>query len=238
MRKNRMMRLASVLLVCVLLSTSVISGTFAKYVTTASGTDTARIAKWGVTITANGDTFSYEYAQDDTSYTITSGKTVAIGTTAESDPIKDVVAPGTKGDMVKMTLSGTPEVAVRVNYTGSFDISRNWQDKNDKFYCPLIITISKGETKNIVNGAEYTSEVDFEKAVNDAIKINYQAVYEPNIALSSKGDDSLSIHWEWPFSTSEDNDVKDTYLGNQAAQEGADAITVTVAVTTTVTQID
>jgi hypothetical protein len=47
MKKNKMMRLASLLLVCVLLTTSVISGTFAKYTTSYTANDTARVAKWG-----------------------------------------------------------------------------------------------------------------------------------------------------------------------------------------------
>ena len=47
MKKNKMMRLAAVLLVCVLLTTSVISGTFAKYTSTYSAQDNARVAKWG-----------------------------------------------------------------------------------------------------------------------------------------------------------------------------------------------
>ena len=47
MKKNRMMRLASILLVCVLLTTSVISGTFAKYTTSVSSEDKARVAYWG-----------------------------------------------------------------------------------------------------------------------------------------------------------------------------------------------
>ena len=52
MKRNKMMRIASVLLVAVLLSTCVISGTFAKYTTSNSATDSARVAKWGVIITA------------------------------------------------------------------------------------------------------------------------------------------------------------------------------------------
>ena len=47
MKKNRMMRLAAFLLVCVLLTTSVISGTYAKYVSTTTDSDSARVAKWG-----------------------------------------------------------------------------------------------------------------------------------------------------------------------------------------------
>ena len=47
MKKNRMLRLASALLILTLLTTSVIGGTFAKYVSTGSVSDTARVAKWG-----------------------------------------------------------------------------------------------------------------------------------------------------------------------------------------------
>ena len=53
MKKNVMMRLACFLLVAVLISTSAISGTYAKYVTEGSSKDTARVAKWGVTVSAD-----------------------------------------------------------------------------------------------------------------------------------------------------------------------------------------
>ena len=65
MKKNTMMRVASALLVAVLLSTCAISGTFAKYVTTASGSDTARVAKWDVQISGIADgLFAKTYAKD------------------------------------------------------------------------------------------------------------------------------------------------------------------------------
>lgn len=53
MKKNKMMRLASCLLVAILLTTSVISGTFAKYTTSSTGTDSARVATWGFQDTAS-----------------------------------------------------------------------------------------------------------------------------------------------------------------------------------------
>ena len=58
MRKNKMMRTASGLLVATLLTTSVISGTFAKYTTEETGSDSARVAKFGVEITARGTMFA------------------------------------------------------------------------------------------------------------------------------------------------------------------------------------
>lgn len=57
MEKNRMMRLASALLILTLLTTCMISGTFAKYTTQATGEDTARVAKWGVTVNVTSDLF-------------------------------------------------------------------------------------------------------------------------------------------------------------------------------------
>ena len=114
MKKNRMMRAASFLLVAVLLTTSVISGTFAKYVTTATGSDSARVAKWGVTITANGEMFKTNY--DNT----------AISAVAE----EDIVAPGTTGSLVAMTLSGAPEVKVEVKYESELTLT-GWSHTGD-----------------------------------------------------------------------------------------------------------
>ena len=54
MKKNKLMRAASILLVATLISTCAISGTFAKYVTTGSATNTARVAKWGVELSSTG----------------------------------------------------------------------------------------------------------------------------------------------------------------------------------------
>ena len=48
--------------------------------------------------------------------------------------------------------------------------------------------------------------------------------------------DFVDVEWEWKFSTSEANDVKDTALGNAAANGNAPTVTLTVK--TIVTQID
>ena len=54
MKKNRFIKLASGLLVLCLMTTCVIGATLAKYTTAGSGADTARVAKWGVTVSASG----------------------------------------------------------------------------------------------------------------------------------------------------------------------------------------
>lgn len=218
MKKNTMMRIASVLLVVVLLTTSVISGTFAKYVTSGTGSDTARVAKFGVAITANGTTFATRY--NDTPD--------AAGTKVHSED--KVVAPGTSNAMASMTLSGTPEVAVKVNYTADFDLSDNWT-VDGAYYCPLIIDVEG--TK--VNGTNYTSVADFEAAV-EALINGWTKTYDAGTSLDHQAADSVSVSWEWPFSTGDANDAKDTWLGNQAA--AGNPATVSLTITTTVTQID
>jgi hypothetical protein len=67
MKKNKMMRLASALLVLTLLTTSLISGTLAKYTTSGNASDTARVAKFGVVINTSGSLFSDAYVKKEES---------------------------------------------------------------------------------------------------------------------------------------------------------------------------
>lgn len=64
--------------------------------------------------------------------------------------------------------------------------------------------------------------------------------YPANTDLSQSGSKGVAISWEWPFEDTatgaKQTDVKDTYLGDQAA--AGKAATVGIVVATTVTQID
>ncbi len=130
MKKNKMMRIASVLLVAVLISTCAISGTFAKYVTKAEGTDTARVAKWGILLTMEGDDmFAPEYKADDKTFKGSTDNqdpilSVRVDEAATEEDITDLVAPGTTNNGFKATITGKPEVAVR--YT--LHIDEDWTD--------------------------------------------------------------------------------------------------------------
>ena len=109
MKKNRMMRLASILLVCVLLTTSVISGTFAKYTTQDSASDSARVAKWGVELQVAGNLFGDAYTD---AGAITAGDTFTVKSFTSTDGVlDDVVAPGTMNEAgFSFSLNGQPEV--------------------------------------------------------------------------------------------------------------------------------
>ena len=117
MKKNRMMRLASILLVCVLLSTSVISGTFAKYVSEATGTSTATVAKWNVTVDdVKLDSTSKEFEFDLFKTILDTDPQDA---DADDEVAANLIAPGTKGSF-DIVLKNDSEVDAE--YAISFDV--------------------------------------------------------------------------------------------------------------------
>jgi len=122
--KNKMMRIASVLLVAALITTCAISGTFAKYITQVEGKDQARVAKWGIVLGMETEGFfKTEYKTDETAdkYGYEGLSVKADGTDQE---VIGLVAPGTKGDALKATVDGAPEVATRY----ILEIPADWAD--------------------------------------------------------------------------------------------------------------
>ncbi len=213
MKKNKMMRVASALLVAVLLTTCAISGTFAKYTTTGTGTDTARVAKWGVEVTTEGaNAFSDKYTNS------TNAETVVSAGGANDK----VVAPGTSGSMVAVTVSGKPEVAVKVTYEATVTLT-GW-NVNNTYYCPLEITVGTDTLK----GTDYSSSTEFANAVKAKIDA-LTSEYDANTDLSTKVANEIS--WKWAFEGNDDD--KDTALGNLET-----APTIALSVKVTVTQVD
>ena len=219
MKKNYMMRLAAVLLVLVLLSTCVISGTFAKYTTKGTATDEAQVAKWGVKVTAPNEESLF-------------AKTY--GDTVESSGEYDVVAPGTSGALADFTISGTPEVDVQVTYSAELTLT-GWEvlvEGQNKEYMPLVFTVEGDDY--YVGKDGITTIAELEAKVEEAIAKVY-ADYQANAPIS----DTLEVSWEWAYNTAKvpgQTDALDTALGDAAAN--GSAATVKLVVTCTVTQVD
>ena len=206
MKRNTILRVSAILLVLTLLSTCVISGTFAKYTTSADANDDARIAKWGVVVEATAEAFTEN--DDDTVISFVSGE--------------NVLAPGTDGNLCGLTITGQPEVAVKIDATAELELT-DWA-VDSAYYCPLVITVGTTEFK----GNDYVDAEAFEKAVEDAIVAEIAvASVDPNTNLA----DAVAVTWAWAYEGNDD--VKDTALGNAAAPA-----TISIAVSVTVTQID
>ena len=223
MKKNRMMRLASILLVLVLMTSSVVGGTFAKYTYTTNGSDEARVAKWGVSATINGGAFATEYAAD---------SATSIAMTVVTDPTgdgKQLVAPGTTGSFAGISLTGKPEVAVLITNTATLDLA-GWE-VDGAYYCPIVITINGTPYA----GMDYSSAADFAADVEAAIEAA-NGEYEANTDLAT---DVAGLNgnytWAWEFGDPANND-KDTKLGDAAAL--GNAATIKLSVVTLVEQIN
>ena len=54
--------------------------------------------------------------------------------------------------------------------------------------------------------------------------------------LGAEANSAISISWEWPYYISDDYDLKDTHLGDEAAD--GNPATISISVDCTVTQID
>ena len=236
MKKNVMMRVASVMLVLVLMSSSVISGTFAKYVTAGNAGDTARVAHWGVTVDVTGnEAFKTEY---DGTASAENTDTV----TVKSSTLKKLVAPGTGGTLATVDVNGSPEVDATIAFAADITIS-DWLIDHDKdpgtasvYYCPLVITV--GSTKLV--GNTYDNAEAFATAIENQINNTYSQYYNAHDDLAAVAD--VEISWAWNFSTNSDDveqtDVLDTILGDKAADAGDAADSIALELTVTVTQVD
>lgn len=217
MKKQRFFMLGIITVLVAVLSLTFVSSTFAKYTSSDSATDTARVAKWGINVAASGeDAFAMKY----------NNAADPAGTKVVSD-VK-VVAPGTEGTLGSLAITGKAEVMVDI--TVNFDlILTNWPTNN----CPLIFNVGGEEVK--FNGSTITTVSQLEQAVEDKVNELVQAAVGSgnDIAANTTLNLNLSVSWSWPF---EGNDANDTELGNLAT--GANAPTIEVDWSATVVQVD
>lgn len=223
MKKNKMMRLASILLVLVLMTSSVVGGTFAKYITSASGTDTARVAKWGVDVVVTVDgAFATEYAATTQNLEDVTG--AKIEKTVISSGTDNILAPGTNGTLLaKASITGAPEVSTKVTKVATLDLGENWV-VDGVYYCPLTI--------NGVYGMYYASADAFEEAVEATLNEEFYAAANADLTADK------TVEWSWAFegTDGQQTDDRDTALGDAAADGKEIKINFTYAIT--VEQVD
>ena len=211
MAKNKFMKIAAFVLMLCLLTTCAISTTFAKYTTQESASDSARVAKWGVRLTINGDDMlKNSYTNSSSAVTVQSSSTT-----------ENVVAPGTSGSTI-FSIVGTPEVATNINiaFTVTEDVylkAGTYEDTvtgatisaGSNNYCPVVFTLTQTHNRN---GEMATPAVlatgnltDIQTFLNT---YNAAATYAPNTNLAS----TYVLSWTWAYDGV--NDAADTMLGN------------------------
>lgn len=239
MKKNKMMRIASVLLVAVLLSTCAISGTFAKYTTSVNSKDNARVAYWGFQTSNSMDLDGFFDAAYDI---VGDSKKVA------SVDGADVIAPGTTSSATfafawdeevsaygsNVAVTG-PEVAY--TFTITVDTVCDNLIKNNK---NILWKLDTGEW------GTFDALVASIKALSG--EADGSADYQPNTlpAAFTANDDLHTIEWKWiiegantydldddPATPALTQDEYDTFMANAAELDD-----VSIKITITATQLD
>lgn len=227
MKRSKLMKTIGLLACLCLITSCFVGSTLAKYVTGASANDTARVAKFGVSVTAGGSLYGTAYQN------VTNGNTPgSTNLTVESkaNPADNVVAPGTKSanNGLQFAITGTPEVSVEVaftvtvaediflkattgtvgykNYTGTGAAA--FAVAND--YYPVVYTLKQNGTQ-VAQGNLAAIKTYLEG--NTVSK-----TYAPGTDLSTTLD-AFTLEWEWDFddNTAGTYDKEDTLLGNLAA---------------------
>ncbi len=114
MGKNRTMKMILITLLITMIALVLVSGTYAKYTSSASGSDTARVAKWSFNVGENDivakDTFTFDLFK---TITDTDGKTETDVVSANADK---VIAPGTSGSF-DLVLENKSETSAKYGIT-------------------------------------------------------------------------------------------------------------------------
>ena len=166
MKKNRMMRLASILLVCVLLTTSVISGTFAKYVSETTATGSATVASWDVKL--EGKKFTDTITFDFTENWINTDETTGVNS-VEPDKL---LAPGTEGSF-DLTVTNDSEVAAEFKIAFDFTelaglpLEFTYKVDNADYNQTDFLPIAIGETETVTVTWEWPFHTDDAQDVED-----------------------------------------------------------------------
>ena len=201
MKKNRLMRIAALLLVLTLATSCFVGGTFAKYVSTTTATDSARVAKWEFTSSADGDTNIVAGTEKKFTFdlfnTINDTKGGAQETNMASKNSDTVIAPGTTGT-VSVTLTNKSEVDAEYKYSFAYTaagVPLEWSTTGAADSWKTDIT---------------TLDVDDFTAIN----MNGTAV--------------ITLYWRWAFHVDATADGADTDLGLAGTAQPSVTVTVNV----------
>ena len=220
--ENKLFKRGFFLIMSAVLTTSIISGTYAKYTSGGSVSDGARVAKWGVTVTTTGKLFDKTYLSGTNGNPGNGASDGSDNTGLSVESSENVIAPGTKNsEGLTIQISGQPEVDVQVTFRASTtkgDVFLNGMglpdlttsdNTSDTFtadrYYPVKYTLSHNGT-----AAESDKNLTLSQLISrlNSLTMRYDA--GTNLA-SSNAFGKYTITWEW---TADNNDKADTLLGS------------------------
>lgn len=224
MKKNWLLRIALVVLVLTLGTACLVSGTFAKYTTTVSGSDSARVAKWVFGVETDEEAYAYDTP---TAKLVGIFDTINLGANLATVVEKDangedpaeygLIAPEAEGDFdIVIDMTGS-EVAVTL--TSEIEI-KNEGDINLKFFI--------GETKPSTDAgynldwSELVDGIAEVPAVSPAVP-GLVAAINGNVGQATTMTKTVKVWWKWVSSAG------DTARGDAGTAE----VTLSIEITAT-----
>ena len=220
------------LVLAVIITSFSVSGTYARYATLQTGTDTARVAYWKVGEELTVNMFKDSYLANDAA----SGETSVKGNGGGQESITKVVAPGTRGSYT-FTID-----------TGSIDVETNYQivpeiklTQTTKVSAYQPIKFYLFDSGKITPDTDLKTAEAFSAKKEDAIESTKSGVDATGLETAiknlfsgkvydntTKPNTTYTIVWEWEIGTdvtqttegklpTDDNNAKDTSLGKSAA---------------------
>lgn len=217
---NKKITVLGGLLMAVVMTAYSVSGTYAKYTSTFTGSDSARVAKWAFKIndkaaTTNTVTFDLFKTINDSDGSAENDvkKGVLAPDAPEGSVAEKIIAPGTSGSF-DIKLQNDSEV----NAKYSISLSADTTD------IPLEFSVGNGVWEKDLSKLKIDSKAINMSGGNATETIQWRWVFEKTTTTSVDGVDKTVVDAE--------NDKKDTDLGIDGTK------TITVTATITATQVD
>lgn len=236
---NKVTRFAIIVLALTMVALILVSGTYAKYISTATGSDTATVAKWDVKVNdtqiahATAQTFEFDLFDTikDTNFA-----------TEENVSTGKIIAPGTSGEF-------------NINVLNESQVDANIAISLTKTQAGVGGTVTNGATPTA--GTVPVPDIPLEyKLISVNTETSAETVLSDwsatlptitdEVLDKEDGEKEIKIQWRWLYqvqdagsdpATYATRDASDTILGI-AARENATAPSITITATVTATQID
>ena len=211
MKKNLVMRIAAVVLMCTLVTACFASSTFAKY-TSAVNTEssTVTVAKWDIKAGEKGSEVDITGSNPTVAFKLFDTIVDTVDGNTDLNVAGAKIAPGTKGEFV---LSIKNDSEVDATYTLKFAETQTNMPEGKKV--PILYSID--------NGTNWKSAAEL-SVTDEAIAKN-------------GGQKDVTVQWKWNFTDGSSADAIDTAIGI-AAQNTSAVPSISVAATITVDQVD
>jgi hypothetical protein len=184
MKNNKTVKFMALVLFVTILAIILVSGTYAKYTTSATGSDTATVAKWSIKL-GNEDIAK----STEKTFTIDLFSTITNTDGSEEKNVKktdgSLIAPGTMGSFTLLSLKNESEVNAK--YSVTYTLS-------NESGVPLEFTTNKDD--------ESSWKSDF-----TAVNVSNEALATDATATTA------TVYWRWAFTKDTARDTSDTTLG-------------------------